>query len=92
MATTSKLGLVTLLLCGIIVVVGSQMKHANAQEKERCLKDCDVQAKYMICPATSVISEVNCTNCCVANNDGCILYNHNGTALCPKEPCTIAPN
>nr|GME09028.1 proteinase inhibitor PSI-1.2-like [Ipomoea batatas] len=76
---------------GIIVVVGSQMKHANAQEKERCPKDCDVQAKYMICPATSVISEVNCTNCCVANNDGCILYNHNGTALCPKRPCPIVP-
>nr|GLL40440.1 proteinase inhibitor type-2 CEVI57-like [Ipomoea trifida] len=92
MATT-KLGFVTLLLCGIIVVMlGSQVKHAEA-----CTKNCDGIAAYMICPyaskGESKVKEVGglCTNCCVAKKEGCILLDHNGKAYCPEEEAASLP-
>ncbi|XP_019184414.1 PREDICTED: proteinase inhibitor type-2 CEVI57-like [Ipomoea nil] len=91
MATT-KLGFVTLLLGIIIVVVGSQVKHAEA-----CTKNCDGRAEYMICPyaseGESKVKEVGgiCTNCCVAKEQHCILIDETGFAYCPEEEASSLP-
>nr|GLL40442.1 wound-induced proteinase inhibitor 2-like [Ipomoea trifida] len=89
-ASGSKLGSVTLLLllfCGIVV----EVKHANAQSGA-CPQYCDGRAEIMLCPLEdSKVKKVGqlCTNCCVAESMGCILFDQNGTPYCKQEPSSF---
>nr|GMD51123.1 wound-induced proteinase inhibitor 2-like [Ipomoea batatas]GMD59197.1 wound-induced proteinase inhibitor 2-like [Ipomoea batatas]GME09029.1 wound-induced proteinase inhibitor 2-like [Ipomoea batatas] len=87
-ASGNKLGSVTLLLlllCGIV----AEVKHANAQSSKPCPRNCDGRADIMLCPASedSKVKKVGqlCTNCCVAESMGCILFDQNGTPYCQEE-------
>nr|GMD59199.1 wound-induced proteinase inhibitor 2-like [Ipomoea batatas] len=87
MATT-KLGFVTLLLCGIVMVVN----HANAQQMKPCTLECDGRAEYMVCPYGQgskmkqfQVAGSLCMNCCGAENLGCILFDQSGTPYCHED-------
>ncbi|XP_031114755.1 proteinase inhibitor type-2 TR8-like [Ipomoea triloba] len=64
--------------------------RSETKEMKPCTKECDGRAEYMICPRLqgSKMMKVGgslCTNCCAAENMGCILLDENQTPYCHKE-------
>ncbi|XP_057533111.1 proteinase inhibitor PSI-1.2-like [Amaranthus tricolor] len=76
----SKVRVATLLfIFGLIMMVGiGQVKKVDAQRPNICPQICYDNLDYMTCPSTGYKKLEPSCSCCMAPEDGCILYFTNG--------------
>nr|GMD70761.1 proteinase inhibitor PSI-1.2-like [Ipomoea batatas]GME19023.1 proteinase inhibitor PSI-1.2-like [Ipomoea batatas] len=74
MGAISKVWLLTMLLCGIIMV-GSKV-----EAKQVCIQQC-MEVAYTKCPPNFKKIRPSCVNCCTVKK-GCKLYRASGSLIC----------
>ncbi|KAM3233066.1 hypothetical protein P3L10_018425 [Capsicum annuum] len=78
---TSKVGILTLLFLCVILLLGSNVEHAEAKF---CVQSCDPRVAFMTCPFSKPKykkSFPECINCCGASK-GCKLFRQDGSIIC----------
>ncbi|XP_055836025.1 proteinase inhibitor type-2 TR8-like [Solanum dulcamara] len=79
-----KVSYVALLLLFGMILLGSNVEHADAKP---CPRNCDPRISYEICPLSEnkmINLDQICTNCC-AGKKGCNYFSADGTFICEGE-------